>query len=90
MTREEVIRILRSPEGRDETRRVYRLRVACDLASQVITLRQVRSRAEAEELVDALENLAQEFFPGSAETFRIVYGRRFQRIIEETFGPPSA
>jgi len=89
VTLDEVIRILRSPEGRDETRRVYRLRVACDLATQVITLRQV-SRAEAEELVDALEKLAQQFFPGSEETFRIVYGRRFQRIIEETFGPSSA
>jgi hypothetical protein len=81
-----MVRILKSPEGREETRRIYRLRVACDLASQVILTRQV-TRQEAEELVDGLARFAQELFPGSEETFAIVYGRRFQRQIDEAFGP---
>ena len=88
MTRDEVIRILKSPEGRDETRRIYRLRVACDLASQVIFTRQV-TRPEAEELVDALATLAEQLFPGSKETFAIVYAHRFQRQISEAFGPST-
>jgi hypothetical protein len=89
VTRDEIIRILRSPEGRDETKRIYRLRVACDLASQVILMRQV-TRAEAEELVDGLARFAEELFPDSGETFRIVYGRRFQRQIDEAFGASSS
>lgn len=89
MTREEVIRVLRSPEGREETRLIYRLRIACDLATQVIEQRSV-TREQAEELVDGLEKLATAYFPDSSETFRIIYGRRFQRLINDTFGPPAA
>lgn len=86
MTLDEVIQVLRSPEGREETRRIYRLRIACDMATQVIEQRQV-TRAEAEELVDMLQNYATELFPDSGDTFQIVYGRRFQRVILEAFGP---
>jgi hypothetical protein len=36
MTRDEAVAILRSPEGRDETRRVYHLRRAFELVVQTI------------------------------------------------------
>jgi hypothetical protein len=44
-------------------------------------------RDEAEELVDAVASVAEELFAGSAETFRIVYGVRLRRVIDEVFGP---
>lgn len=86
MNRDEAIRVLRSPEGRQETRRIYHLRMTADLATQVIAQGHV-SRQEAEELIDGVAKLAETYFPGSQETFRIVYGRRFARLIVEVFGP---
>jgi hypothetical protein len=86
MTLQEAIAILRSPEGKEETRRVYLLRRAVDFAE--ITMRAGgMARDEAEELVDAVASVAEELFAGSAETFRIVYGVRLRRVIDEVFGP---
>jgi hypothetical protein len=85
MTRDEAVAILRSPEGRDETRRVYQLRRAFELVLQTIYTGD-HSRAEAEQLVDGLAELAEEYFPGSAETFSIIYGRRLGRVISEVYG----
>lgn len=85
MTRDEAVAILRSPEGRDETRRVYHLRRAFELVLQTIYSGD-HSRAEAEQLVDGLAELAEEYFPGSAETFTIIYGRRLGRAIGEVYG----
>lgn len=86
MTLEEAIRILRSPEGKDETRRVYLLRRAVDFAEINIRAGEL-SREEAEELVDAVAAHAEDLFPGSTETFRIVYGVRLNRVMAEVFGP---
>lgn len=88
MTREEVIAILRSPEGRDETRRVYKLGAAVDFVERTIYSRTV-SRADAEQMTDVVAKIAEEFFPGSEETFAIIYGRRLQRVINEVFGSAS-
>jgi hypothetical protein len=85
MTRDEAVAVLRSPEGRDETRRVYHLRRAFELVLQTIYGGD-HSRAEAEQLVDGLAELAEEYFPGSAETFSIIYGRRLGRVIREVYG----
>ena len=85
MTLEEAIRILRSPEGKDETKRVYLLRRAVDWAEMTIRSRQVE-RDDAESLVDAVASRAEELFPGSRDTFAIVYGVRLKRVIDETFG----
>ncbi|MBV9947082.1 MAG: hypothetical protein JOZ69_09560, partial [Myxococcales bacterium] len=53
MTLEEAIRILRSPEGREETKRVYLLRRTVDWAE--ITMRAGGvTREDAEALVDAV------------------------------------
>jgi hypothetical protein len=85
MTLEEAIAVLRSPEGRDETRRVYRLHRAVEVAVQVIAT-QASSRAEAEQVVEQLASVAEELFPGSRDTFSIVYGRKMRRVIGEVFG----
>ncbi len=85
MTLEEAIRILRSPEGRDETKRVYLLRRAVDWAEITMRAGQV-TRDDAEAIVDAVAVRAEELFPGSRETFAIVYGFRLKRVIEEVFG----
>jgi len=85
MTLEEAIAVLRSPEGKDETRRVYLLRTAVDWAEITIRSRQV-DREDAESLVNAVAAKAEDLFPGSAETFAIVYGVRLKRVIEETYG----
>ena len=85
MTLDEAIRILRSPEGRDETRRVYLLGRAVDWAEITIRGGDV-SRADAESIVDAVAARAEELFPGSRATFAIVYGVRLKRVIHETFG----
>jgi hypothetical protein len=85
MTLEEAIRILRSPEGRDETKRVYLLRRTVDWAEITIRAGGV-SRDDAEAIVDAVASRADELFPGSRETFAIVYGVRLKRVIEEVHG----
>ena len=85
MTLEEAIAILRSPEGRDETKRVHRLARAVDMAIQVISAGHI-SHKDAEQLVDQVATLAEDMFPGSRDTFAIVYGRRMQRVINEVFG----
>jgi hypothetical protein len=85
MTRDEAVAILRSPEGRDETRRVYQLRRAFELVLQTIYGGD-HSRSEAEQLVDGLAELAEEYFPGSTSTFSLIYGRRLGRAITEVYG----
>jgi hypothetical protein len=85
MTLEEAIRILRSPEGRDETKRVYLLGRAVDWAEITIRAGDV-TRGDAESLVDAVAARAEELFPGSRGTFAIVYGVRLKRVIDETYG----
>jgi hypothetical protein len=85
MTLEEAIRILRSPEGKDETKRVYLLRRAVDWAEITIRAGDV-TRTDAEAIVDAVAGRAEELFPGSQDTFSIVYGVRLKRVIDEVYG----
>jgi hypothetical protein len=85
MTLEEAIRILRSPEGRDETKRVYLLSRAVDWAEITIRAGGV-SRDDAEAIVDAVAARAEELFPGSRDQFAIIYGFRLRRVIAEVFG----
>jgi len=81
----EVIAILRSPEGKEETKRVYLLRRAVDWAEITIRAGDV-TRDDAESIVDAVAARAEELFPGSRETFAIVYGVRLKRVISEVYG----
>jgi hypothetical protein len=86
MTLDEAIAILKSPEGKEETRRVYYLRKAVDFAEMNMRTGGL-PRDEAEALVDAVAAYAEQLFPGSVETFRIVYGVRLRRVMDEVFGP---
>jgi len=81
----EVIAILRSPEGKEETKRVYLLRRAVDWAEITIRAGDV-TRDDAESIVDAVAARAEELFPGSRDTFAIVYGVRLKRVISEVYG----
>lgn len=85
MTLGEVIAILRSPEGKEETKRVYLLRRAVDWAEITIRAGDV-TRDDAESIVDAVAARAEELFPGSQQTFAIVYGVRLKRVITEVYG----
>lgn len=85
MTLEEAIAILRSPEGKEETKRVYLLGRAVDWAEITIRAGDV-TRDDAESIVDAVAARAEELFPGSRETFAIVYGVRLKRVISEVYG----
>jgi hypothetical protein len=85
MTLEEAIRILRSPEGRDETKRVYLLRRAVDWAEITIRAGGV-TRGDAEAIVDAVADRAEDLFPDSRATFAIVYGFRLKRVVDEVYG----
>jgi hypothetical protein len=85
MTLGEVIAILRSPEGKEETKRVYLLRRTVDWAEITIRAGDV-TRDDAESIVDAVAARAEELFPGSRETFAIVYGFRLKRVITEVYG----
>lgn len=86
MNLEEAIAILRSPEGKDETKRVYLLRRAVDWAEITIRAGGV-SRNDAEAIVDAVASRAEDLFPGSHDSFAIIYGVRLRRVISEVFGP---
>jgi hypothetical protein len=88
MTLEEAIRILRSPEGREETKRVYLLRRAVDWAEITIRAGGV-TRDDAEAIVDAVAARAEDLFPGSRDTFAIVYGVRLKRVLDEVYGKTS-
>jgi hypothetical protein len=88
MTLEEAIAILRSPEGKEETKRIYLLRRTVDWAEITIRAGDV-TRDDAESIVDAVAARAEELFPGSRETFAIVYGVRLRRVITEVYGKPD-
>jgi hypothetical protein len=88
MTLEEAIRILRTPEGREETKRVYLLGRAVDWAEITIRVGDV-TRDDAESIIDAVAARAEGLFPGSRETFAIVYGVRLRRVIDEVYGRAS-
>jgi hypothetical protein len=88
MTLEEAIRILRTPEGREETKRVYLLGRAVDWAEITIRAGDV-TRDDAESIIDAVAARAEDLFPGSRETFAIVYGVRLRRVIDEVYGRAS-
>lgn len=88
MTREEVIAILRSPAGREETRKVRDLSRAVHFVEAAIYSGQL-SRIEAEQMADGAARIAEAYFPGSAETFAIVYGQRLRRVMDEVFGAAS-
>ena len=43
------------------------------------------SRVEAQKLIDQTRSKALELFPDKADTFDLIYGSRFRRILAERF-----
>jgi hypothetical protein len=70
----------------DETRRLRRARLIVDLASGLIMQGRLR-RSEAEALVAVARRKVLDLFPGGRETFEIVYGPRFRRLVDEFARP---
>jgi hypothetical protein len=67
---------------REEQRRLRHLRVLVDLTSNVI-MQSRPSRAQAEQLVEAMRRRILQLFPGKDETYDIIYRPRFERLIGE-------
>ena len=67
-----------------EERRIRRLRRAMDIA--VALLWQVDlTLAEAQDVVEHAKKTALQLFPDKEETFDIIYGSRFRRVLVETY-----
>jgi hypothetical protein len=73
-------------EVAEENRKIRYLRFLVDFS--VLSIQQDDlSLEEAEKLVGDVKRAACALFPGKEETFELIYRPRFNRIIEERFGP---
>jgi hypothetical protein len=69
----------------EEERRLRRLRVLVDIAAAAVRGYPM-SRSEAEAVVETLREQVVRMFPDKGETFELIYGARFRRLIDERFG----
>lgn len=73
------------PEAIDEeSRRIRRLRIAVNLAMEVIAQGGLPYE-EASALVQATRRAAVELFPGKEATFDLLYRPKFQRLMREVY-----
>jgi len=73
-------------EIREENRKIRYLRFLVDFS--VLSIQQDELLLqEALELVEDVKHAACGLFPGKEETFELIYRPRFNRIIQERFGP---
>jgi hypothetical protein len=70
----------------EESRRVRRAQFIVNLAASLIAQGDL-TRSEAQALVAAARGWVLELFPGREETFEILYGRRFARLLDECTRP---
>lgn len=68
----------------EEEKRLRRLRFVVDLTTALIR-QQDLSLDEAQGLVAAAKKRALELFPDKGETFDLIYGSRFRRILIEKY-----
>ena len=66
-----------------------RLRVLVDLTTAVLRQRPL-TREEAQQIVEHLRGEVLRLFPGREESFEVIYGPRFRRLVEERFGSAPA
>jgi predicted deacetylase len=69
----------------EEDKKMRRLRVIVDLTAGVLTQERL-SVDEALDLMNAARHTVLVLFPDKEETYDIIYGRRFARIVKERFG----
>jgi hypothetical protein len=73
-------------EIREEKRKIRYLRFLVDLS--ILSIQQDDlDPEEAQELVENVKRAACGLFPGKEETFELIYRPRFNRVIQERFGP---
>ncbi|MBI5116344.1 hypothetical protein HZA56_07700 [Candidatus Poribacteria bacterium] len=68
----------------EEEKKMRRLRIMVDLVAAVLAQERM-TMDEALDLVNATKRAALNLFPGKGDTFDIIYGRRFARILKERF-----
>jgi hypothetical protein len=65
----------------EERRRVRQAQYLVDVATQMIE-QGALARAEAAQLVERVRSTVLRLFPDGAETFEVLYGRRFARLVD--------
>jgi hypothetical protein len=73
---------IRADQIREEERRVRRVQRLVQVASNLLIQSRL-PRAEGEALVALVRRSILELFPGREDTYEILYGRRFQRMLDE-------
>ncbi len=68
----------------EEKKKMRRLRVTVDLTAGVLAVERL-TVDEALDLVNATKRAILRLFPGKEETYDMIYGRRFARIMRERF-----
>ncbi len=68
----------------EEEKRIRRLRIMVDLTAAVLAQERM-TIDEALDLINATKRAALNLFPDKGDTFDIIYGRRFARILRERF-----
>jgi len=69
---------------KDEERKLRRLRAIVDLASALIWQSDL-TLSEAQKLISDARERALELFPDKGETFDLIYGSRFRRLLAEKY-----
>jgi hypothetical protein len=73
-------------EIKEENKRIRFLRFLVDLSLQEIQQENL-SLIEMLRIVEDVKRAACTLFPGKEETFELIYRPRFDRVIQERFGP---
>ena len=68
----------------EEDKKMRRLRFIVDLTAQVLAQERM-TIDEALDLLNATRRTVLRLFPGKEDTYDIIYGRRFERILRERF-----
>jgi hypothetical protein len=69
---------------REEEKKLRRLRFMMDFTAQVLAQEKL-TIDEALDLMNGAKQTALNLFPGKGNTFDMIYGRRFERILRERF-----
>jgi len=68
----------------EEEKKLRRLRFLADFTAQVLAQEKL-TIDEALDLINGTKQAALNLFPGKEQTFDMIYGRRFERILRERF-----
>ena len=78
--------VMDEKEIREESRKIRYLRFLVDFS--ILSIQQDDLLLEeALKLVEEVRRAACSLFPGKKETFELIYRPRFDRVIQERFGP---